>query len=268
MTIHQSAMIAEKGVLPRLHSDSHIRSAHALVTRDIALKILKGVFPPNSILPHETDLIEGYGVSRTALRESIKTLIAKGFLVSKTKVGTRVLHPSHWNMYDPQVLAWRVEMGVDEEFLIKIYEVRQALEPAAAALAAVRRTRADIERMHQCLEGMSAGRHSRESYAEPDLRFHQQVLIASGNPFMQSFSSVIEAAILCSFRISAPVDSQERLRASLDRHRMVLDAIASHDPVTASAAMTQVIREGIENAHCQLASEPITISMPLQILAS
>ncbi|MFD1942899.1 FadR/GntR family transcriptional regulator [Paradevosia shaoguanensis] len=264
MTIHQS-VLAGTAVFPRLHADSHIRSAHALVTRDIALKILKGVFPPDSTLPHETDLIDGYGVSRTALRESIKTLTAKGFLVSKTKVGTRVLHASHWNMYDPQVLAWRVELGVDHEFLVKIYEVRQALEPAAAALAAVRRTRADIERMQKALEGMSAGRHSRESYAEPDLNFHQQVLVASGNPFMQSFSSVIEAAILCSFRISAPVDSQERLRMSLERHRMVLDAIAAHDPVTASSAMTQVIREGIENAHCKLATEPVTITMPLQI---
>ncbi|MCV3242865.1 FadR/GntR family transcriptional regulator [Mesorhizobium sp. ZC-5] len=266
MTIHESVAGTSAALMPRLFSDGQVRSAHSLVTHDIALGILRGDLPPDSLLPNEADLIDKYGVSRTALREAIKTLTAKGFLISKTKVGTRVLHEGHWNMYDPQVLTWRVELGVNDIFLQNIYEVRQAVEPAAAAFAAIRRTDEHLDDMRQFLGRMSAPRHTRESYAEPDLGFHQQVLLASGNPFMQSFSSVIEAAIRCSFQISAPVDSVERLQVSIDRHGKVLEAIADQDACSACEAMTQVIREGIENAHYQLASSPLVITMPLQMM--
>lgn len=261
--MNSSFAVSSAVLLPRLGSDLHVRSAHALVTRDIALKILRGDYPQDTLLPQEADLIEEYCVSRTALRESIRTLAAKGFLVSKTKIGTRVMNESFWNMYDPQVLTWRVELGVDSSFLLKIFEVRQALEPMAAALAAMRRTRLNLRHMKAYLDGMSALSHTRESYAEPDLGFHQEVLLASGNPFMQGFSSVIDAAIRYSFRISAPVDTDERLHTSIERHSAVFEAIEAQDAGRASAAMTQVIRESIENAHYEFAAQPVVVTMPL-----
>jgi DNA-binding GntR family transcriptional regulator len=82
---------------------------------------------------------------------------------------------------------------------------------------------------------------------------------------MQGFSSVIEAAIRYSFRISAPVDSEQRLQVSIDRHRKVLDAIEAQDPAAASSAMTQVMRESIENAHYEFAAKPLVVTMPLNV---
>lgn len=253
--------------LPRLLRGP-IKSAHALIAHDIATKILKGEYPSGSLLPPEAEMIERYSVSRTALREAIKTLSAKGFLQSKTKVGTRVLHESYWNLYDPQVLSWRIEVGVDDDFLRKIFEVRQALEPAAAAQAAVYRTGANIERMKYALNLMDKPNHTRETYAEPDFAFHQEVLIASNNPFMQTFSSIIEACILNAFMISAPIDCEKRFRTSIIRHSRVLREIEQRNPKGACLAMSEVIRESIENAKFTLSDNPVSISLLLGVPVS
>ena len=251
--------------LPRLSLQSPVRSAHALITREVAVRVMKGVYPPESILPNEGQLIEEFGVSRTVLREALKTLAAKGMIVAKTKIGTKVLPEACWNMYDPQVLSWQIDAGMDLNFLNKVFEVRQALEPAAAAMAAIRRTSENLRRMRLFLTAMARPQHTRNSYAEWDLHFHQEILFASGNPFMLSFSSIIETSIFRAFKVSAPVDSGERLRASIARHHAVLEAIACGDAAAASSAMSQVIVEGIENAQFELASSPTTVSLPLRI---
>jgi len=254
--------------LPRLALGAQARSAHALVTREIAMNIFRGVYPQESNLPPENDLIAEFRVSRTALREALKTLAAKGLIESKTKIGTRVLPSSFWNMFDPLVLTWRIDVGVDAELLTRLYEIRQAVEPAAAAIAAGRRTHAHLANMRTFLAAMDRPGHTRFSYAEPDLHFHQEILMASDNPFMQSFTSVIEASILCAFQVSAPIDTAERQLQSIERHAQVLEAIAEGDAGRASAAMSRVIVEGLENAHFALAQNPITISLPLRLDAA
>jgi len=254
--------------LPRLTLGARVRSAHALITREIAMNIFRGRYPQESILPPENDLIGEFRVSRTALREALKTLAAKGLIESKTKIGTRVLPASFWNMFDPLVLTWRIDVGIDADFLVKLYEIRQALEPAAAAIAAGRRTETHLSNMRSFLDAMNRPGHTRFSYAEPDLHFHQEILMASGNPFMQSFTSIIEASILCSFQVSAPIDTAERQNRSIERHAQVLAAIAEGDAGRASAAMSQVIVEGLENAHFALAKNPIAISLPLRLDAA
>jgi len=254
--------------LPRLALGGPVRSAHALVTRKIAMDIFRGVYPPDTVLPPENELIGEFRVSRTALREALKTLAAKGLIESKTKIGTRVLPPSFWNMFDPLVLTWRIDVGVDPDFLVRLYEIRQAVEPAAAAVAATRRTPTHLEKMREHLDRMNQPGHTRLTYAEQDLHFHQEILMASENPFMQSFTSIIEASILCAFQISAPIDTTERQSLSIERHAEVLRAINDRDAVRASAAMSQVIVEGLENAHFALAKNPITISLPLKLDAA
>lgn len=249
--------------LPRLNIDGQIRSTHDLITREIAKRILGEVYVVGDTLPNEGELIDEFRVSRTALRESLKTLAAKGLVVAKTKIGTRVLPSAFWNYFDPQVLSWRLELGVDSEFLIRIYEVRQALEPAAAALAAVRHKPENIERMEYFLDQMDRKHATRQTYAEPDLWFHQEILKASHNPFIQSFGSIIEASILCAFEISAPIDSPERQALSISRHRLILDCIKQRNAAQASEAMSDVIIEGIGNAHISMTNRPIIVSLPL-----
>ena len=87
------------------------RTHHGHVMRDLGLKIISGAYPENSILPGDAELLERFGVSRTVLREALKTLAAKGLIQPKAKIGTRVLERSHWNLFDPDILVWHFEAG-------------------------------------------------------------------------------------------------------------------------------------------------------------
>jgi DNA-binding FadR family transcriptional regulator len=222
------------------------RSAHGLITRAIGTDILTGRLQPGAALPCEDELLQRFQISRTALRESLKTLAAKGMIQSKTRVGTRVLPASQWNMFDPDVMAWRLEAGVDIGFMRSLFEIRFAIEPAAAGLAADRRSEADLALLADLLAEM-ADATELERFVAVDLAFHKAILTASRNPLMQSIGTVIEAALVAAFRRSAPTDSRERLNRSVAEHVAIFEAISAGDVEGAHAAMVAVIRQGAIN---------------------
>jgi DNA-binding FadR family transcriptional regulator len=220
-------------------------STHDQIVAVLATEILKGVHRPGQNMPPEPLLIERFQVSRTVMREVMKTLTAKGFVISKTRIGTRVLDPINWNFFDAEVLAWRVRMGLDDAFLQSLTEVRRAVEPAAASLAARRRTSADIAQLRTLVKQMSVTNHSRQSFAEVDLEFHLAIGSASGNPLMRAVASVIEAALVASFSTSSPVDDAGDHEVTANSHAAIVDAIESGDEAAAAAAMLQVIDIGV-----------------------
>ena len=230
--------------LPPLRGAARPRSAHDLVAQAVGRAILEGEYQVGSILPGDAELMERFGVSRTALREALKTLAAKGLIESKTRVGTRVLGEKRWNMFDPDILTWRMQSGVDRVFLARLFEIRQALEPLAAAAAARYRTAEDLAALARALEEMSRLPITTHAFTAADLAFHRAILDASANPFLRSIGSVIEAALAISFTISTPVDEPERLAISSRQHRAILDAIENADPQAASDAMSTVILQG------------------------
>ncbi|WP_210490852.1 FadR/GntR family transcriptional regulator [Microvirga antarctica] len=234
------------------------RSAHDLVARGIGQNIMQGRFPIGSILPGDADLMELYGVSRTSLREALKTLAAKGLIESKTKVGTKVLDRNNWNMFDADILDWHLEMGVDARFLGWLFEIRQMLEPLACATAAMRRTPDQLEEMQRALEAMYLCETSRQGFTKADLAFHQAILEASANPFLQSIGSMIGAALATSFTISSPVSSDARFKAVMRQHQAVLDGIAQRNPVAASEAMSALILQAAERIQIKHGESALT----------
>jgi DNA-binding FadR family transcriptional regulator len=147
-------------------------------------------------------------------------------------------------MFDADILAWCLERGVSRSFLESLFHIRQALEPLGAASAALCRSAEDIEAMTAAWQAMCRPDHSRDSFTRADLAFHRAVLVASGNPFLQSMGAVIEAALAASFTISSPVDDPERFELSGRQHRAVLDAIVGRNPQEASRRMSEVIVQG------------------------
>jgi DNA-binding FadR family transcriptional regulator len=246
-----------------LHGAARPRSAHDLVAHAIGRAILEGDFPVGSTLPGDADLMERFVVSRTALREALKTLAAKGLIESKTKVGTRVLGEKRWNMFDPDVLTWRMQLGVDRDFLARLFEIRQALEPLAAAAAARYRTREDLDALEAALDEMARLPVSTAVFTEADLAFHRTILDASANPFLRSIGSVIEAALAISFTISSPADHPDRVRISSRQHRAILHAIAAGDAQAAGDAMTVVILQGAEGAGIRDCGDAVEIRLRL-----
>ena len=90
-------------------------SSNQQVARAIGIEIVNGVYEAGDKLPGEAKILDRFGISRTVLREAFKILSAKGLIVSKTRVGTKVLPRTSWNLFDPDVLSWHVADGIDEK---------------------------------------------------------------------------------------------------------------------------------------------------------
>lgn len=221
-------------------------SSHGHLVRVLGSEILAGVYPPGSNLPAEADLLARFQISRPVLREALKTLAAKGLVVQKTRVGTRVLDPVNWNLFDAEVLSWKVDLGIDDAFRQTLVEVRRAVEPSAAALAARRATPAQISELRRCIERMRAPGQSAEAFAVADLEFHLAVAAASGNVLMRSLAAVIETVLVATFSRTSPVDRTELHESVVDAHEAIVEAIAVGDETRAGEAMLAVISAGDE----------------------
>ncbi|MBB3318973.1 DNA-binding FadR family transcriptional regulator [Rhizobium sp. BK181] len=219
------------------------RTSHAQVVDELGRAIVAGNFPVGSILPGDAELAQRFKVSRTVLRETMKTLAAKGMIVAKARVGTRVTEKNLWNMFDSEIIAWHFDSGVTEEFLLQLYDIRLAFEPFAAGLVAERASKQDVENLRTLATEMAALGHTSESLALADLHFHLAIAEASHNPFMRTLGSLIEAALVGMFRISTP-PSQNGFSDIADTHMRIVDAIVAGNVDAARRAMEVVIIDG------------------------
>ncbi len=120
------------------------RSLFAFALENLGSRIIKGEFPPGTLLPNEGEICADIGASRSVIREAIKSLAAKGLLEVRQKVGTRVHAQKHWNLFDLDVLGWRYASMPRLQFFRELFEIRRMIEPQGALLAAERATEADI----------------------------------------------------------------------------------------------------------------------------
>jgi DNA-binding FadR family transcriptional regulator len=218
------------------------------VVREIGLAITSGRFPANGLLPRDAELMRHFDVSRTVLREALKILSGKGLVRSKTRVGTRVRNRSEWSLFDPELLMWHASTGFDEHFIKYVGEIRLALEPEAAALAALRHSERDLDVLRGYVERMEQAMVSLRDFVDADLAFHLAVAEASGNPFMRAISALIEIALNAALAKSWPGDEPQGVARSAADHRAILEAIAARDPERARATMLVVIAEGVSRA--------------------
>lgn len=224
------------------------RSHTSRVVNDLGLGIVTGQLAEGSLLPGDQELLTRYRVSRTVLREALKTLSAKGLVQARARVGTRVQPRSGWNLFDPEVLMWHAEAGFRPEFLAHLAEIRMALEPEAAALAALRSTPASLERINDWAERMAEPQISLDEFVKADLGFHLAVADAAANPFFVSISTLIEVVLVAMLTISSPAEDPERLAESVEQHRRIARAIANGSPEEARLAMRAVIDNGVDAA--------------------
>ena len=213
---------------------------HGTIARDLGIAIVSGRYAPGDILSGEIEFSEQLKVSRTAYREAIRMLAAKGLVESRPKTGTRVSERRRWNLLDPDVLAWMFAEEPGEEFIRALFELRMIVEPAAAELAARRRDGGDLARMGHALEEMARHGLGTEAGRAADQSFHDAVLAATRNPALVSLSSSISAAV--GWTTLFKQRRRGLARDPLPDHRAVYDAIAAADPAGAQAAMTELVR--------------------------
>jgi DNA-binding FadR family transcriptional regulator len=230
---------------PHRYSRSPRPSRTTQVTNELGRAIVSGHYPQNAILPGDAELLAQFGVSRTVLREAVKILAGKGLLQSRARIGTRVRRRTDWNLFDADVLIWHAEIGFDAAFIAHLGEMRMALEPEAAALAAERRSVDQLAELYDWVEKMGAKNVSAAEFVAADLNFHLAVATAAANPFLKSISTLIEVALVAALSRSSPVDDDAGLAHSVGRHRAIAEAIDQRDPAAARAAMREVIGEGM-----------------------
>lgn len=233
---------------PRDDAQPAGRSRTARVTGEIGIRIIGGLYPEGAILPGDSELMQEFKVSRTVLREAMKTLSGKGLLMAKSRIGTRVRPRRGWQLFDPDVLMWHAAIGFSADFLAALGEMRLIVEPEAAALAALRRRPEQIPSLHAWVDRMAAAGRSRREFVDADLNLHLEVARVAGNPFLPALSTLIEVALAAALTKSSPVDELGAVAASAEQHRAIVEAISAGDEEAARRAMRVVIGQGIQRA--------------------
>ncbi|MBT0669345.1 FadR family transcriptional regulator [Novosphingobium profundi] len=234
--------------------------AHTMVSRKLGVAIVTGVYPPGSVLPGEFEIVEQQGVSRSVVREALRMLAAKGLVESKPKLGTRVRDRRAWNTLDPDVLEWMFEGEPPATFVKNLFELRLMVEPAAAELAATKRSAGQISVMGHALERMAL--HSLQS-AEgqvADQQFHAAILEATDNDLIINLAAIIGAAVRWTTLFK--IRKTGRPRDPIGEHRRLFEAIVEGDGAKARAATIELIQLAEQDTQAVLQEPQRTETKP------
>jgi DNA-binding FadR family transcriptional regulator len=213
---------------------------HDQAVTNLGIAIVSGRLAEGTPLPTESELSRMLGVSRTVIREATKVLAAKGLLSSRPRVGTVPLPRLSWDVLDPEVLGWMLEHGPIAQVIRDVSEVRLIIEPAAARLAAIRRTPEEADRLRTLIVELVRAAEERYSaedrYVAADLDFHAAILAATKNATLVRLTGAIGAALKASRRLTV-----QGPQAAMAAHEAVAAAVIDGDPARAYHSMAELI---------------------------
>jgi GntR family transcriptional repressor for pyruvate dehydrogenase complex len=215
-------------------SDQVAAQLQALVTRN--------AIRPGEKLPSERELCELLGVSRTVVREAVRSLAVKGLLEVRRGGGTIVRAP------DPALVSEMMTMvlrtgGGDVNFT-HVQEVRRLLEVEIAGLAAERRNDDDLAKIEAQIQTMVAHESDPQRWAVADVAFHAAIAEATHNPLYPMLLSTI-ADLLMEVRLTG-VRLPETPKKAYSHHQAIFTRIKAQDRVGARKAMQDHLRESEE----------------------
>ncbi|MBW2368079.1 MAG: FadR family transcriptional regulator, partial [Deltaproteobacteria bacterium] len=222
------------------------RKLYEYVEEEIGTKIITGVYPPGDTLPNEDALCSEFGVSKGVVREAIKVLNKKGLVQPRPKIGTLILPRSQWNLFDADVLSWKLKTGKKFDFLKKVTEVRRIIESEAVKIASCRATPEEIKKIRHLYDQMSImlnspSEYTYEKYLEIDMMFHTAILEASHNELLAQIGHTIRNAVHAARR----KDHQD-IKFQMDVlpfHAAMLEALETKDPEAAHTAARKMFED-------------------------
>jgi len=220
---------------------------HALRGRNITYSLVEslgqsivgGRYAVDHPFSTEAELSKQYGASRSVTREAVKMLTTKGLLTARPRQGTCVQPETAWNLFDPDVLRWLLERKFSPKLLREFTEVRLAIEPTAAAMAARNADAEGLAAIHASLERMRAAERGDDETLTADIAFHVSILKATRNPFYIQLDELVNTALRISIRFTNSLAAGRH--ASVPAHAKVVEAIVARDPETAAACMSALL---------------------------
>jgi DNA-binding FadR family transcriptional regulator len=204
------------------------------IVHDLGVAVVIGTYSEKNPFPVEAELCRQFGASRSVLREAVKMLTAKGLLGARPRQGTWVQPEANWNLLDPDVLSWMLERKFSPTLLIEFTEIRLAVEPTGAALAARVAGPKEKAAVRAAIERMEAAERGDDDPLESDIAFHVAVLHANGNKFYAQLSDLIATALRFSIRTT-------------NRYKGVARAsVIAGKPAAAQEAMRRLIQEALD----------------------
>ncbi|AIV37352.1 FCD domain-containing protein [Streptomyces sp. R1] len=218
------------------------RGLHGRVLDTLGPAITAGEYPAGSVLRTD-ELAQRFEVSRSVMREAVRVLESMHLVESRRRVGVTVLAECEWNVYDPQVIRWRLAGSERPRQLRSLTVLRSAVEPVAAGLAARLATPEQCAELTECALGMVANSrgHRLEEYLFHDVAFHRVILTASGNEMFARLGGVV-AEVLAG-RTHHDVMFEDPDPAAVTLHVQVAEAVRARDAERAER-LTREITEG------------------------
>jgi GntR family transcriptional regulator, galactonate operon transcriptional repressor len=223
------------------------------VLHQLGKDICSGRYQPGTVLPSESELCERFGFSRIVIREAVKSLAAKGLLEVSRRVGTLVLEPTRWNLFDPDVIGWRAGSAASDPTMARdLMELRRIVEPAAVRLAAGRASQGERVALRAAYMAMARAVAGKGDYVEADLAFHTTILSACGNQYVRQMQEALSAMLRTSFDIVSQKPGGPA--QSLPMHESVCAAIERGDAAVAEQAAIHLIEHAEQDLREQLAT--------------
>jgi DNA-binding FadR family transcriptional regulator len=224
---------------------------HTQVVDAIGSRIATGELPPGSVLSTER-IEQDHGVSRSVVREVLRTLTGLGMVQPRHRIGTTVLQVASWNLLDPRVIAWRAAGPDSRRQLGELLTLREALEPVAAQCAAAGRDEETVRTLREQLARMTTAFHDGKphDFATADTGFHEALLRGAHNDVLSQLVQTVLATLRA--RYAGHRSFSGETAESLDRHRELVDAVAAGDQAAAEAASRALVRE----ARAEVLGEP------------
>lgn len=225
-----------------MSSEPNVGALHASLLTALGTAIVSGEYPAGHVLTLD-GVSAQHGLSRSVAREVVRVLESMGMIESRRRVGITVQPAENWNVFDPMLIRWRIDVGDRAAQLVSLSELRRGIEPAAAALAARRANPGQCRIMAAAVSDMVV--HGRsgdlDSYLEADKLFHRTLLEASGNEMFRALNGVV-AEVLTGRTHHGMMPSTPD-PAAIELHDEVARAIRTRDEAAAEKAMRAIIDE-------------------------
>jgi DNA-binding FadR family transcriptional regulator len=218
---------------------------HARLLERVGLAICGGELAPGSVL-YIDDLADTHAVSRSVVREVLRVLSSMGLVESRRRVGTIIRAQEHWNVFDPQVIRWRLASDARIGALRSITELRTAVEPQAARLAAERATDDQASMLVALAARMwAAGQQGdQDTFLALDIEFHHQVLSCSGNEMFLKLNDLV--AEVLTGRHHHGLMPHHPDEQALRLHADVAQGIQRRDGAMAQGAMVHIMEQALD----------------------